>query len=143
MKVIVTESKLTKVLHTYLNITFEGFDNCQYEYSHIFCDGGICADPYAIGFFLPQDNEYLFKLVNSEHYDDDGNYPRGFGMDLLKSNKTTPNKSNKEFDTIVVTERLYNNLYSFFGDIDIWRDPLLSVINNVYNTHATNLLYFE
>jgi hypothetical protein len=143
MKVIVTESKLTKVLHTYLNMTFEGFDNCQYEFAHIFCDEGICADPNAIGFFLPDGSNYLFRLVNSEHHDDDSDYPRGYGMSLNKASKITPDINNKEFDTIVMTKDLYDILYGFFGDIDIWRDPLLSIINNVYNTHATNLLYFE
>ena len=141
MKVIVTESRLTKVLHTYLNITFEGFDNCQYEWAQIFGGSGICGDPYSVGFFLPQDNDYLFKLVNGKHYDDDGDYPRK--VDLINACKTDPNISNKEFDTIIITERLYDRLHSFVGDIDIWRDPLLSIINNVYNTHATSLIYFK
>jgi hypothetical protein len=139
MKVIITESKLTKVIHKYLNMTFEGFDNCEYEWAQIFGNLGICGDPYAVGFFLPDSSDYLFKLVNSKYYDDDGDYPRK--IDLIKACKNDPNISNKEFDTIVVTKELFNKLDSFFGDINIWRKPLLSIINNVYNTHATNLLY--
>jgi len=141
MKVLITESRLTKVIHEYLNVTFEGFDNCEYGLKHIWCDWGIGADPNAVGFFLHDSSDYLFKLVVGKNYDDDGDYPRGYGITLSKANKITPNISNKKFDTIVVTNELFNKLDSFFGDINIWRTPLLSIINNVYNTHATNLLY--
>ena len=144
MKVIVTESKLTKVIHTYLNMTFKGFDNCTYEWGQTFCrELGIGADPYAVGFVLPEGSNYLFKLVDSKHYDDDGYYPDGICMTLSKARKTTPDITNKKFDTIAITQTLYDVLHRFVGNIDIWREPFLSVINNVYNTHATNLLYFE
>jgi hypothetical protein len=77
MEVIISESKLTKVLHTYLTMSFEGFNDCIYDWSEFNCGMGICCDPYAIGFVLPDSeyNEYLFKLVDGNNYDDDGDYP--------------------------------------------------------------------
>ena len=33
MNVTITESKFIKVLHTYLNMSFEGFDDMYYDWS--------------------------------------------------------------------------------------------------------------
>ena len=57
MKVTISESKLTKVIHNYIDSSFEGFDNCYYDWADFNCGMGICCDPYAIGFVLP-DREY-------------------------------------------------------------------------------------
>ena len=66
MKVTITETKLTKVIHKYINVSFEGFDNCHYDWAEFSCGLGVCCDPYAVGFVLPgsEYNDYLFKLVN-------------------------------------------------------------------------------
>ena len=104
MEVIISESKLTKVLNTYLTMSFEGFDNCSYDWANFNCGMGICCDQYAIGFVLPESeyDDYLFKLVNSEYYDDDGDYPEDLKGDLPEPCHNPPNINDSAFDTIVI-----------------------------------------
>ena len=77
MKVIITESKMLGVLHKLLNSVFDGFDDIYYDWADYNCGMGVCCDPYAIGFVLPQNeyDDYLFKLVDGEYFDANGNYP--------------------------------------------------------------------
>ena len=52
MKAIIPESKLIKVLHTYLNLSFEGFDNCDYDWANFNCGMGVCCiKKYVYKFF--------------------------------------------------------------------------------------------
>lgn len=37
MKVIITESKLINVLSSYLDISINGFDNCDYDWANFNC----------------------------------------------------------------------------------------------------------
>ena len=143
MKVTISESKLTKVLYTYLTMSFEGFDNCSYDWANFNCGMGVCCDQYAIGFVLPESeyDDYLFKLVNSEYYDDDGDYPEDLKGDLPEPCESSPDIHNQEFDTIVIDEEMYERLNDLFNDINIWREPLLYIINKVFHTNANNLLY--
>jgi hypothetical protein len=143
MEVIISESKLTKVLHTYLTMSFEGFDNCYHDWAEYNCGMGVCCDPYAIGFNLPDSeyNDYLFKLVNGKYYDDDGNYPSELSDDLPEVCEDRPDLSNREFDTILISEDMYERITDLFGDIDIWIDSLLSLMNKTFNTNARSLIY--
>ena len=143
MEVIISESKLTKVIYTYLTMSFEGFDNCSYDWAEFNCGMGVCCDPYAIGFVLPESeyDDYLFKLVNGKLYDDDGDYSLDLKVDLPEPCHYSPDINNPEFDTIVIDEDMYERLHDLFGHIDIWRQPLESVINKVFNTNAHTLLY--
>ena len=143
MKVTITESKLTKVIHNYLNMSFEGFDNCYYDWAEFNCGMGVCCDPYAVGFVLPDNeyNDYLFKLVNSKYYDDDGDYPAELKGELPEPCYNSPDITNKEFDTIILSEEMYDRLESFFGDVDIWKGPLLTIINGVFNTNAKSFIH--
>jgi hypothetical protein len=143
MEVIISESKLTKVLHTYLTMSFEGFDDCIYDWSEFNCGMGICCDPYAIGFVLPDSeyNEYLFKLVDGNNYDDDGDYPSDVSDDLPEVCEDRPDLSNHEFESILISEEMYERINDLFNDINIWRKPLLSIINNTFNTNARSLFY--
>jgi hypothetical protein len=104
---------------------------------------GVCCDPYAVGFVLPQKeyNDYLFKLVDGEFYDDDGDYPEELKGDLPEVCYNPPNINNQEFDTIIISEDMYESIERLFGDIHIWNKPLLTIINNVFNTNAHTLLY--
>jgi hypothetical protein len=99
---------------------------------------GVCCDPYAIRFVLPDSeyDDYLFKLVNGEYYDDDGDYPSELKGDLPEPCHNPPNINNKEFDTIILSDEMYERLESLFGDVDIWSKPLLTIINGVFNTNA-------
>ena len=143
MEVIITESKLTKVLHTYLTMSFEGFDDCYHDWAEYNCGMGVCCDPYAIGFNLPDSeyNEYLFKLVDGNNYDDDGDYPSELSDDLPEVCENRPDVSNRKFDTIVIDEDMYERLNDLFNDIDVWKEPLLSIINKTFNTNAHRVWY--
>jgi len=143
MKAIITESKLIKVIHTYLNYSFEGFDECYYDWAEFNCGMGVCCDPYAVGFVLPdsQYDDYLFKLVNGEYYDDDGDYPSELKGDLPEPCHNPPNINDEEFDTIILYEDIYEPLERLFGDMDVWKDPLLTIINGTFNINARNILY--
>ena len=143
MEVIISESKLTKVLHTYLTMSFEGFNDCIYDWSEFNCGMGICCDPYAIGFVLPDSeyNEYLFKLVDGNNYDDDGDYPSDVSDDLPEVCEDRPDLSNHEFESILISEEMYERITDLFGNIDIWRGSLLSIINKTFNTNARSLFY--
>jgi hypothetical protein len=143
MKVIITESKLTKVIHNYINMSFEGFDDCYYDWADFDCGMGICCDPYAVRFVLPDKDlgSYLFKLVNGEYYDDDGAYPSELKGDLPEPCHNPPNINDEEFDTIILSEDIYEPLERLFGDMDVWKDPLLTIINKTFNINARNILY--
>jgi hypothetical protein len=143
MEVIISESKLTKVLHTYLTMSFEGFNDCIYDWSEFNCGMGICCDPYAIGFVLPDSeyNEYLFKLVDGNNYDDDGDYPSDVSDDLPEVCEDRPDLSNSKFESILISEDMYERITDLFGNIDIWRGSLLSIINKTFNTNARSLFY--
>ena len=143
MKAIIPESKLTKVLYTYLNLSFEGFENCDYDWANFNCGMGVCCDQYAIGFSLPKSeyDDYLFKLVNSEYYDDDGDYGEELKGELPEPCHNPPNINNPEFDTIVIDEDMYERLNDLFNNINVWREPLLSIINKVFHTNANSLIY--
>ena len=143
MEVIISESKLTKVLHTYLTMSFEGFNDCIYDWSEFNCGMGICCDPYAIGFVLPDSeyNEYLFKLVDGNNYDDDGDYPSDVSDDLPEVCEDRPDLNNSKFESILISEEMYERITDLFGNIDIWRGSLLSIINKTFNTNARSLFY--
>jgi hypothetical protein len=143
MEVIISESKLTKVLHKYLNISYEGFDDCIYDWSEFNCGMGVCCDPYAIGFVLPDSeyNEYLFKLVDGNNYDDDGDYPSDVSDDLPEVCEDRPDINDSEFDVIIIDEDMYERISDLFNDINVWREPLLSIINKTFNTNARSLFY--
>ena len=142
MKVKITESQLSKSIHKYLDMTIKGFDNCDYDWADFNCGMGVCCDPYAIGFSLPDKNhdDYLFKLVDGEFYDDDGDYPEELSGDLPEVCQNPPNIQYGEFDTIIIREELYSNIRKVFGNIDIWRKSLLNLLNNIYGFNARTLM---
>ena len=148
MKVTITESKLTNFIHSYINMSFEGFDNCYYDWAEFNCGMGVCCDPYAVGFVLPdrEHDDYLFKLVDGENYNDNGDYPEELTDELPEPCHNSPDiyirgYSDEEFDLIVLSEEMYERLESLFGDINIWSKPLLNIINGVFDTNAVTVLY--
>ena len=140
MKVSITESKLTKVIHTYLNSSFEGFDECSYDWSDFNCGMGICCDPYSVNFVLPNSeyDDYLFKVVNGTYYDENGDYPEELRGDLPEPCYSSPNLNDNEFDTVILSEEMYERLNGLFGDVDIWSKPLLTIINDVFNANVSH-----
>ena len=142
MKVKITESQLTKSIHKYLDMTIKGFDNCDYDWADFNCGMGVCCDPYAIGFSLPDKNhdDYLFKLVDGEFYDDRGNYPQELSGDLPEVCQSPPNIEYGEYETVIIYEELYETIKKVFGNIDIWRKSLLNLLNNIYGFNARTLM---
>ena len=142
MDVTITEKRLTEVLHKYLNTTIKGFDKCGYDWAEFYCGMGVCCDPYAIGFVLPDNNynHYLFKLVDGEYYDDAGDYPEELSGDLPEVCQNPPNIEYGEFDTVIIREELYETIRKVFGNIDIWRNSLLHLLNEIYGFNARTLL---
>jgi hypothetical protein len=104
---------------------------------------GVCCDPYAVGFVLPDNQyyDYLFKLVNGEYYDDDGDYPESIKAELPEPCHNPPNINDPQFDTIILSEDIYEPLERLFGDMDVWKDPLLTIINKTFNINARDILY--
>ena len=45
------------------------------------------------------------------------------------------------FDTIIIDEDMYERLNDLFNNINVWREPLLSIINKVFHTNANSLIY--
>jgi hypothetical protein len=103
---------------------------------------GVCCDPYAIGFVLPDKNydDYLFKLVDGEFYDDRGNYPEELSGDLPEVCQSPPNIEYGEYETVIIYEELYETIKKVFGDINIWRNSLLHLLNEVYGFNARTLM---
>jgi hypothetical protein len=124
-------------------MSFKGFDDCTYDWANFNCGMGVCCDPYAIGFVLPESeyDDYLFKLADSENYDDDGDYGEELKGELPEPCHNPPDISNPAFDTIVIDEEIYERLNDLFNNINVWREPLLSIINKVFHTNANNLIY--
>ena len=147
MDVTITEKRLTEVLHKYLSKTIKGFDKCEYDWAEFGCGMGVCCDPYAIGFILPkhvgnylESDNYLFKLVDGEFYDDDGDYPEELRGELPEVCQNPPNIQYGEFDTIIIREELYETIRKVFNNIDIWRNSLLHLLNNIYGFNARTLM---
>jgi hypothetical protein len=80
-------------------------------------------------------------LVNSKYYDDDGDYPSELKGDLPEPCYNPPNINDPQFDTIILSEDMYEPLERLFGDMDIWSGHLLTIINKTFNINARNILY--
>jgi hypothetical protein len=143
MKYIITENRIVNIIKNYLIMTFPSFEDVYDDWANFNCGMGVCCDQYAIGFVLPESeyDDYLFKLVNSKLYDDDGDYPEDLRDDLPEPCYNSPDIHDQEFDTIIISEDMYERLNDLFNDINVWGDSLLYVINKVFNTKARTVLY--
>ena len=141
MKATISESRLTKIIHKYINMSFEGFDNCYYNWAEFNCGMGVCCDPYAVGFVLPDSeyNDYLFKLVDGENYNNDGDYPDEIKGDLPEPCYNSPDITESRFDTLWLEEELTDRLIDMFGGFDVWGDSFLNMFNQKYKTNATQI----
>jgi len=143
MDVIITEKRLTEVLYKYLDTRIKGFDKCYYDWADFDCGMGVCCDPYAIGFVLDGNSydDYLFKLVDGEFYEGDGDYPSELQGDLPEVCQSPPNIENDKFDTIILNEEMFEIITKMFGNFNIWRDSLLTILNNTYGFNAKTLFW--
>jgi hypothetical protein len=141
MEYIIDESKLTNVILTFLNLSFNGFEDIDYDWADFDCGWGVCCDIYAIGFTLPGSDpyDYLFKLVDGENYDSGGDYPEELMGELPEPCHDVPNISESRFDTIVMSDELFERLVDMFGDINVWSNSFLNIVNQKYGTTATKV----
>jgi hypothetical protein len=122
---------------------FDGFDDIYYDWAEYNCGMGVCCDPYAIGFVLPQNdyNDYLFKLVDSDNYDDDGDYPEHLGDELPEVCYERPDLKNPNFNFIVCYEVFFEEIKDYLGDEDNWKMELLDLINKKFGCKATDIIF--
>jgi len=143
MDYIINENKLTRVISKYLNLSLDGFEVMDYNWADFNCGWGVCCDPYAIGFVLPDNDDpedYLFKLVDGENYDDDGDYPEELKGELPEVCENLPDLNDPRFDTIVMYNYdLIDRLTDMFGDVDVWGDSFLNLVNQIYGINAKRI----
>jgi hypothetical protein len=94
-----------------------------------------------VNFSLPDSiyGEHLFILVDSQFYDDSGDYPEELKGDLPEVCESRPNIEYDEFDTIIIDEEIHETIRKVFGTIDIWRNSLLHLLNSIYGFNARTL----
>jgi len=143
MKILITENKLKPILLRLLNMEFEGFDDIYYDWANYNCGMGECCDPYAIGFTSPKNqyDDYLFKLIDEENYNADGDYPSELSDELPEVCHEFPEIKNPNFNTILFDEEKIENVVNFLGDKENWGETLLDIINDKFHCEATSIIF--
>ena len=142
-RILREETKIKPILNNMLNMLFDGFDDIYYYWTQYNCGMGVCCDPYAIGFVLPQNeyDDYLFKLVEGEYYDANGNYPEELRDDLPEPCYESPDVRDLRFDTIVFYEVFAEEIEDYLGPKSNWKMELLELINKKFGCDATNIIF--
>ena len=137
-----SEKKLNSPLEKLLNMLFDGFEKIDYDWANYMCGMGECCDPYAIGFTLPKSDydDYIFKLVDGEMYDDDSNYPKEFQDELPEPCYQQPDLKNPNFDTIVFYGYYAEEIQDYMGHESNWKSDLLKIINNQFGCDAKRII---
>ena len=137
-----SERKTNSSLHKLLNVLFDGFDNADYDWANYMCGMGECCDPYAIGFTLPDSDydDYIFKLVDGEMYDDDGDYPKEFQDELPEPCYQQPDLKDPRFDTIVFYGHYGEEIEDYMGHPHNWKSDLLKIINKQFGCEAKRIV---
>ncbi len=131
------------ILRKLLNMVYEGFDDIYYDWADYNCGMGVCCDPYAVGFTLPKSHhdDYLFKLVDGEKYDDDGDYPEELKGDLPEPCYERPDLKNPYFDTIIFYDDYAERIKNVLGNEKNWEFVLLDVINEMFGCDAIRIIF--
>jgi len=143
-KVLKEETKIKPILNNMLNMLFDGFDDIYYDWAQYNCGMGVCCDPYAVGFVLPKNNhdDYLFKLVDGNNYDDNGDYPKELSDDgLPEVCYESPDVKNPNFNFILFYEQFAEEIEDFLGPKSNWKMELLELINEKFGCKATNIIF--
>jgi hypothetical protein len=143
-KVLKEDTNIKPVLNNLLNMLFDGFDDIYYDWAQYNCGMGICCDPYAVGFVLPKNNhdDYLFKLVDGNNYDDDGDYPKELNDDgLPEVCYEMPDVKNSNFNFIIFYEVFAEEIENYLGRKGNWKIELLELINEKFGCKATNIIF--
>ena len=132
------------ILHKLLNTVFNGFDDIYYDWANYNCGMGICCDPYAIGFTLPKSHhdDYLFKLVDDENWEPNGNnYPSELSDELPEVCYEQPDIKNPDFDLIIFYEVFAEEIENFLGPQDNWSFDLIDLINEMFGCNAKRIIF--
>jgi hypothetical protein len=141
-KILREETNIKPALHNLLNVLFDGFDDMSYDWAEFNCGMGVCCDPYAIGFTLPDSeyNDYLFKLVDGDNYDVLGEYPSEITDELPEVCYEQPDIKNPQFDTIVFYEVFGEDVENYLGPQNNWKESFLNLINDKFKCKAWDLI---
>lgn len=144
MKYLISENQMMPILHKLLNTVFNGFDDIYYDWANYNCGMGVCCDPYAIGFTLPKSHhdDYLFKLVDDENWEPNGNnYPSELSDELPEVCYEQPDIKNPDFDLIIFYEVFAEEIENFLGPQDNWSFDLIDLINEMFGCNAKRIIF--
>jgi hypothetical protein len=142
-KVLREETSIRPALNDLINMLFDGFDDVHYDWGNYMCGMGECCDPYAIGFTLPNRDydDYIFKLVDGDNYDDDADYPKHFRDELPEVCYEMPDVRNPNFNFIIFYEVFAEEIEEYLGPKRNWKYDLLNLINEKFHSKATNIIF--
>jgi hypothetical protein len=131
----------TKLIRKLINSLFNGFDDMYYDWAEYNCGMGVCCDPYAIGFVLPekQHDDYIFKLVDDDKYDNYGHYPKELRDELPEVCYEQPDIKNPNFNTIIFYGYYAEDIENYIGSESNWGLVLLDLINEKFHCNAENI----
>ena len=137
-----SETKTNSSLHRLLNMLFDGFDDIYYDWANYGCGMGVCCDPFAIGFTLPNKDydDYIFKLVDGEMYNNNGDYPKELSDDLPEPCYQQPDIKDPRFDTIVFYWGYAEEIEDYMGPERNWKLDLLKIINKQFGCDAKRIV---
>ena len=141
-RILREETNIKPVLNDLLNMLFDGFDDIYYDWAEYNCGMGVCCDPYAVGFVLPKSDydDYLFKLVDGNNYDDYGDYPKELRDELPEVCYEQPDIKNPNFNTIVFYGYYAEEIENYMGSEDNWKFELLELINKKFGCEAERII---
>jgi hypothetical protein len=142
-RVLKEETSIRPALNDLINMLFDGFDDVHYDWGNYMCGMGECCDPYAIGFTLPNRDydDYIFKLVDGDNYDDDADYPKHFRDELPEVCYEMPDVRNPNFNYIVFYEVFAEEIEEYLGPKRNWKYDLLNLINEKFHSKATEIIF--
>jgi hypothetical protein len=142
-KVLREETSIRSALNDLINMLFDGFDDVHYDWGNYMCGMGECCDPYAIGFTLPNRDydDYIFKLVDGDNYDDDADYPKHFRDELPEVCYEMPDVRNPNFNFIIFYEVFAEEIEEYLGPKRNWKYDLLNLINEKFHSKATEIIF--
>jgi hypothetical protein len=143
MKLIITESRIEQIIQKSLSIIFDGFEDTTWSWADFNCGWGVCCDIYAVGFVLPNNDhdDYIFKLVDGENYDNNGDYPDELKGELPEECYNQPDLYDPRFDTIIFYEVYAERLEDFLGPLDKVETPLLNTLNEMFGMDAKKIIF--